>query len=290
MVTDPSGSAIPGAEIKATQTDTGLIRTTTSGADGAYLLTNLPIGPWTLEFRKEGFSKYVQSGIVLQVSTNPTIDVALKVGSVSEQVTVEAGAALVETHSTGIGTVVDNQRVVELPLNGRDATQLIFLSGMATPATIPQLRNFPSNANVSIAGGQGNGVSYMLDGAFHNDFASSLNLPVPFPDALQEFKVETSALPAQYGFHSAATVNAVTKSGTNSFHGDLFEFLRNGDFNARNFFATSRDSSEAKPVWRNRRRPDPQEQDIFLCRLPADGQALESRRQPGVYSDRRSAQ
>jgi hypothetical protein len=240
VIYDPTGSTVPGAEVRATQTDTGLVRTTTSAADGAYVLTNLPIGPYTLEIRKEGFNKYVQSGIVLQVNTNPTLDAALKVGSVSEQVTVEAGTALVETHSTGIGTVVDNQRVVELPLNGRDATQLIFLSGMASPSNTPQLRNFPATV-VSVAGGQGNGVTYLLDGAIHNDVSSSLNLPLPFPDALQEFKVETSALSPQYGFHSAATVNAVTKSGTNQFHGDLFEFVRNGDFNARNFFATQRD-------------------------------------------------
>ena len=103
-----------------------------SGTDGAYILANLPIGPYTLEVAREGFSKYVQSGTVLQVDRNPTIDVALKVGSVSEQVLVEADATMVETHTTGVGTVVDQKRVVDLPLNGRQATQLIFLSGMAT--------------------------------------------------------------------------------------------------------------------------------------------------------------
>jgi hypothetical protein len=241
VVRDASGLPVPGAEIKATQTATGLVRNAASGADGAYVFTNLPIGPYTLEVSKEGFSKYVQSGIVLQVDTNPTIDVALRVGSVNEAVTVEAGAALVETHSTGIGTVVDNQRVVELPLNGRDATQLIFLSGMATPGTTPQLRNFPA-ATISVAGGQGNGMTYLLDGANHNEVSSNLNLPLPFPDALQEFKVETSALPPQYGLHASATVNAVTKSGTNQYHGNLFEFLRNGDLNARRFFEPTRDT------------------------------------------------
>jgi hypothetical protein len=240
-VRDDSGLGVPNASIQATQTATGVVRTTTSSADGSFVLPDLAIGPYAIEITKEGFSKYIQNGIVLQVDSNPTIDANLKVGSTSEQITVEADAAMVETHSTGVGTVVDNQRVVELPLNGRDATQLIFLSGMATPGTIPQLRNFPA-ASVSVAGGQGNGVSYLLDGAYHNDVSSSLNLPLPFPDALQEFKVETSALPPQYGVHSAATVNAVTKSGTNSFHGDLFDFIRNGDFNARSFFASSRDT------------------------------------------------
>ena len=240
-VRDVSGLAVPDAAVLATQTATGATRTTVTGGDGSFILPDLPIGPYTLEITKAGFAKYVQSGIVLQVDSNPAIDASLKVGSVTDTVTVEAGAAMVETHSTGIGNVIDNQRVVELPLNGRDPTQLIFLSGMATPGTVPQLRNFPA-ASVSIAGGQGNGVSYLLDGAQHNDVASSLNLPLPFPDALQEFKVETSALPAQYGFHSAGAVNAVTKSGTNGFHGDLFDFIRSGDFNARSFFATSRDT------------------------------------------------
>ncbi len=114
-VRDASGLPVPGAEVRATQTATSLVRTTMSGTDGAYLLTNLPVGPYTIEASKEGFSKFVQSGIVLQVDSNPIIEISLKVGSVSEQVVVEAGAALVETRSTGIGTVVDNQRVVELP-------------------------------------------------------------------------------------------------------------------------------------------------------------------------------
>src|SRR5579864_2925755 len=130
-VRDASGLGVPDASVKATQTATGLVRTATSGPDGAYVLTNLPIGPYLLEVTKEGFSKYAQSGILLQVDNNPTIDAALKVGSVSEQVLVQADAAMVETHSTGVGQVVDSQRVVELPLNGRNATELIFLAGMA---------------------------------------------------------------------------------------------------------------------------------------------------------------
>jgi len=245
VVRDSSGLAVPGAEVKVTQTSTGLVRTFTSSADGGYLFTNLPIGPYTLEVAKEGFSKYVQSGIVLQVDTNPTLDAILKVGSVTEQIVVEANAALVETHSTGVGTVVDNQRVVELPLNGRNPIELIAISGMANAGTgggaLNSIRNYPTIA-VSVAGGQGDGNSYLLDGANHNDVMNNLNLPLPFPDALQEFKVETSALPAQYGMHSGAAINAVTKSGGNQFHGDVFEFVRNGDFNARNAFASSRDT------------------------------------------------
>src|SRR5436190_7765599 len=240
-VKDPSGAVLPGVEVNVTQTATGAKRSTITNETGNYVLATLPLGPYMLEAGLPGFKSYVQSGIVLQVNANPTINVVLEIGQVTDQVEVQANAALVETHTTGIGTVVDNQRVVELPLNGRNATELIYLSGMATLGTTPQLRNFPA-ATISVAGGQGNGMTYLLDGANHNEVSRNLNLPLPFPDALQEFKVETSALSAQYGMHSAATVNAVTKSGTNQFHGDLFEFLRNGNFNARNFFAPTRDT------------------------------------------------
>ena len=158
--------------------------------------------------------------------------------------TVEASAAQVETRSTAIGSVVTNQQVAEMPLNGRDPHELIFLAGMATypgAGSMNTVRNYPTVV-VSVAGGNGDGVAYLLDGTMWQDPYNSLSLPLPFPDALQEFKVETSAAPAQYGNHATATVNAVTKSGTNEYHGDLFEFLRNGDLNARDAFAPMRDT------------------------------------------------
>ena len=245
VVRDSSGLPVPGVEVRATQTATDLVRTAPTGPDGSYLLTNLPIGPYKLEASKEGFSTFVQSGIVLQVDSNPAIDIVLKVGSVTEQVIVQADAALVETHSTGVGTVVDNQRVLELPLNGRNPVELVAISGLANTGSgagaLNSIRNYPTIA-LSVAGGQGDGNTYLLDGANHNDVMNNLNLPLPFPDAMQEFKVETSALPAQYGMHSGAAINAVTKSGANQVHGDLFEFVRNGDLNARNFFASARDT------------------------------------------------
>src|SRR5438093_5879557 len=244
-VKDQTGAVLPGAEVSATQMDTGAKRPVVSDETGSYILANLPIGPYRLEVGLPGFRTYVQTGIVLQVGSNPTIPVVLAVGQVSEQVEVSADAALVETRSTGVGQVIDNQRVLELPLNGRQATELIFLSGMATPSLgaglNSKVRNYPTT-EVVIAGGLSNGMTYLLDGATHNDPYNNLNLPLPFPDALQEFKVETSALPAQYGHHSAAAINAVTKAGSNDIHGDLFEFLRNGVFNARNTFAPVRDN------------------------------------------------
>jgi hypothetical protein len=246
-VHDSSGLAVAGAQVAATQTDTGLIRTTQSAADGTYLLLSLPVGPYHLEITKAGFSTYGQSGIVLQVNSNPSIAATLSVGSVAEHIVVEAAAAMVETQSTGVGQVIDQARVVELPLNGRNITQLIGLAGGAayTPASgnLTSTKNYQNGeAVVSVAGGALNGVTYLLDGATHNDPFNNLNLPLPFPDALQEFKVETSALPAQYGYHSAGAVNIVTKSGGNEYHGDAFEFVRNRVFNARDYFALSRDT------------------------------------------------
>jgi Carboxypeptidase regulatory-like domain len=120
-VRDASGLAVPEATVLATQTSTGATRTASSGADGSFILPELAVGPYSLEISKTGFAKYVQSGITLQVDSNPTLDAILRVGSVNDTVTVDANAAMVETHSTGVGTVIDNQSVAELPLN--DATR-----------------------------------------------------------------------------------------------------------------------------------------------------------------------
>ena len=248
-VRDQSGAVLPGVEVTLTQTETGVTRSATTNEAGSYVLSNLPIGPYRLEAALAGFRTFVQTGITLVVNAAPVINPVLQIGQVSEQVEVQANATLVETHSTGVGELIDSQRVVELPLNGRQATQLINLAG--TAATIPlanvgQLysgKNNPDETPIAVAGGGANSaLTYMLDGGTHNDPINNLGLPLPFPDALQEFKVETSALPAQYGQHGSGAVNVVTKSGTNDFHGNLFEFVRNGAFNARDFFAPVRDS------------------------------------------------
>src|SRR5205823_4138154 len=243
-VKDPSGAVLPGVEIDATQTATGGKRTAITNETGNYVLASLPLGPYMLEASLPGFKSYVQTGIVLQVDASPTINVVLQVGDVTEQVEVQANAGLVETRTTAIGQVVNNQQVAEMPLNGRDPHELIFLAGMANypgQGSMNSIRNYPTVV-VSVAGGNGDGVSYLLDGSIWQDPYNSLSMPLPFPDALQEFKVETSAMPAQYGFHATATVNAVTRSGSNEFHGDVFEFVRNGIFNARDAFAVKRDT------------------------------------------------
>jgi hypothetical protein len=241
-VVDASGAPVPDAQVKVTQTDTGISRAVNSGTDGTYVLPNLAIGPYRLEVSKSGFSTYVQTGIVLQVATNPTVDVALKIGAVNEQVQVEANAALVETQATGVGNVMETQRIVELPLNGRVATDLVQYTGAAIPLGVAGNGGYPNTPQFSIMGGQAFGVGFWLDGSVYNNPWDLANMPLPFPDALAEFKVEANALTAQNGVHAGGTLTGVTRSGSNSFHGDAFEFLRNGDMNARNFFAPTRDT------------------------------------------------
>ena len=248
-VRDQSGAVLPGVEIAVTQTETGVSRNVVSDETGSYVVPSLPVGPYRLEAALPGFRTHVQTGIVLQVNSNPVINVLLEVGAISEQVEVEANATMVETRSTGVGQVIDNQRVLELPLNGRQVTELLLLSGAATASVGGSVsasgfntnRNYPTTP-IAVAGGSPGGTVFVLDGASHNDPGTNTNMPVPFPDALQEFKTETSALPARYGQHASAAVTLVTKSGTNSFHGSAFEFVRNGIFNARNAFALRGDT------------------------------------------------
>ena len=239
-IQDPSGAAIVGAIVKFTQTDTSYTRSILSDANGSYAALSLPIGPYTLEVSDTGFTPYKQSGIVLDVNTNPKINVVLSLGNVNAEVTVEASAAMVETVTNAVGQVMDNKSVVDLPLNGRQVTDLLLLSAGAVQSGTPGNRGFPVVPIAISGGGVGNNL-YLLDGATHNDPATNINLPVPFPDALQEFKVEDSSLPARYGQHAAAAVSLVTKSGTNEYHWVGFEFVRNRDFNARNDFALTRD-------------------------------------------------
>ena len=243
-VTDPTGAAIVGAQVQMIETEKQAVHTAVTDAKGQYVLPGLPVGPYRLEVHTPGFKDYAQTGIVLQVNNNIQINAAMQVGEVTEKVEVSATASMVEIKENSISAVIDQKSINDLPLNGRQATQLIMSLGAATygDAGDTGSKTFYSSTRISVAGGQGNGTAYLLDGGDNTDAMSNVNLPFPFPDALQEFSVETSAVSSRFGTHPGATVNVVTKSGANSFHGDLFEYLRNGDLNARNFFATSRDS------------------------------------------------
>src|SRR5215468_2796975 len=241
IVRDASSAVLPSVQITATQTETGISRTTVTNETGFYVLPSLPLGPYRIEASLQGFRTFAQTGIVLQVGSSPVIDVKMEVGQVAQAVEVQADVAIVETRSVGVGTVVETQRVVDLPLNARQVTDLITLSGLAIRTGGSPGFNMDTGVNISVAGGTSYSVQYNLDGASHLDIYVGTNMPLPFPDALQEFKVVTSAQDASNGGHSSAAVNAATKSGTNNFHGDLFWFLRNAAANSRDPFAPAND-------------------------------------------------
>ncbi len=238
---DPSGAVVPGVEISATQTETGVKRTTTTDESGNFTLPNLPLGPYRIEGVKMGFRTFVQTGLVLQVGSAPEIPIQMGVGQVSDSVQVEANAAQIETRSVGVGNVIETQRILELPLNGRQPTDLITLSGAAVQTAFSPAYTMRAGVRVAVAGGHEYSVQYNLDGASHLETYGGTGMPLPFPEALQEFKLVTSTQDASGSGHSGASVNGVTKSGTNTMHGDVFYFIRNAALNGRDFFARTND-------------------------------------------------
>jgi hypothetical protein len=236
-VADSSGGVLPGVTVVAIQTETGFRREAVSDETGSYSLLNLPIGPYRLEATLPGFRTFVQTGITLTVNANPVIPVQLQLGSLEETVSVEAAAPLVETRNPAIGAVIDNEAVEALPLEGRNPVMLVMMAGAAVDTGNPSSRSLTGSRGIAIAGGQQFGVAYLLDGALHNNVYDGVNLPLPFPDALQEFRVETSSQNAQNGYKAGGTASIATKSGTNAFHGDLFEFARHHRFNSTSPFA-----------------------------------------------------
>jgi hypothetical protein len=249
-VTDSTGAAISGAKVSMIAVDTDQAHNTTTDAAGHYELPNLPVGDYRLEVHFAGFKSYVQKGITLQVANNVTQNVKLEIGDVSQSIEVTGNAAMVETKDNAVSQVINQQKIVDLPLNGRNPTQLLQLTGAGT-STPPAGNDLTGSKNMggsnasgtfSVAGSQANGINYLLDGGDNNDAFSNVNLPIPFPDAIEEFSVMANGLPAQYGLHPGGTVNIITKSGANAFHGDLFEFLRNGDLNARQKATLVRDT------------------------------------------------
>jgi carboxypeptidase family protein len=231
---DQSGAVLPGVEVTVTQINTGISRNTVTNETGSYVLSNLPLGPYKLEAGLPGFRTFVQNGIALQVNSNPVINPVLEVGQVNEQVEVQANAALVETRSVGVGQMMENQRILDLPLNGRNVQDLVTLAGAAV-ALPPPRGVLGTGQLISISGGMQFGTDYSLDGANHMNFLIGSTMTMPFPDATQEFKVETTGLAANRG--NSSSVAVVTKSGTNEIHGDAFEFVRNDLFNATTYFA-----------------------------------------------------
>ena len=243
-VQDPTGASVPNATVTFTSTDTHSSRTTNSDAAGIFSLPNVPVGPYSLTVAAQGFQGFVQKG-TLEVGNAIQINPSLKVGSSSEHVEVQASGVAVETDSSNFKQVIDQQSITELPLNGRQATQLILISGGALTAPGGDMvgsKNYASSTVIAVAGGQGNYNNYVLDGGNNVDVFTNVNLPYPFPDALREFSVESNSLPASNGLHPGALINVVTNSGTNQWHGSAFDFIRNNYLNANNFFSTKKDT------------------------------------------------
>src|SRR2546428_3117596 len=195
-VQDQSGAVLPGVEVTATQTETGISRMTVTNETGHYVLPNLPVGPYKLDAALPGFRTFVQTGIVLNVNANPTVNITLQVGQVSEQVEVQANAGLVETRNLSVGSVMETQRILDLPLNGRNAQELLLLAGGATQVAPAAGQVFPGRLLISSAGRLGTSTDYTLDGIRHVDTYDGFPLPLPFPDALAEFKTEIGGISA----------------------------------------------------------------------------------------------
>jgi len=249
-VTDPSGAVIPSATVTATQTKTGtVVATVKTGGDGAYVFPALLPTDYAITVTATGFEKYTQSGIVLEADQNVTVNVKLVIGSSAVTVSVIGDAPQIDTTSGTLSQVIDQDRVVDLPLNGRNAAALITLVAGVVDSTNEgngtdqgSGKTFPVAVVTTTNGTLPAQQNYLLDGGNNVDEMTNVNGPFPFPDALQEFSVQTSNYNAEYGQSAGAIVNIVIKSGASKFHGDAFEFLRNGYFNAKNYFSSTYDT------------------------------------------------
>jgi Carboxypeptidase regulatory-like domain/TonB dependent receptor len=242
-VLDPNGAAVASARVTATHEGTGFSRSGTTDADGLYVIPSLEPATYNVSAEAPGFSTLRQSGIVLLADQSLTVNLSLKLGATTEMVTVLGNALQVDTSTSTLKQVIEQERISELPLNGRNAAQLTLLvpGAVNSPnggADQGATKTFPAAVTYSANGARQNTISYQLDGGNYVDEYTNVNQPFPFPDALQEFSVQTSNYSAEYGENAGGVVNVITKSGTNSFHGDAFEFVRNPYFNAQNFFAT----------------------------------------------------
>jgi carboxypeptidase family protein/TonB-dependent receptor-like protein len=242
-VTDPAGASVAGAQVRATQEGTGFSRTATTDTEGLYVIPSLQPATYTLTVEAKGFSTSKESAITLLADQTLTVNVGVKLGMTTEVVTVSGSALQVDTATSTLKQVIEQERISELPLNGRNAAQLTLLVAGAVNspnggADQGATKTFPGAVTYSANGARQDTISYQLDGGNYVDEYTNVNQPFPFPDALQEFSVQTSNYSAEYGENAGGVVNVITKSGTNSFHGDAFEFVRNPVFNAQNYFAT----------------------------------------------------
>jgi hypothetical protein len=242
-VTDPTGAVVPGATVRAVHSGTKATFQTASSAEGTYVLRGLPVGVYELSAEAPGFKKFEAKSLRLQVNDVLRVDVRLEVGTALETVTVSEAAVTVDSTTATLRAVIDRQRIEELPLNGRNPLQLmrlvagVQLANQGPGSDVTSGTTYPGVTPVSVNGGRANTTNYLLDGAQHNDHYSNAPNPMPNPDALQEFSVIVNNFSAEFGRQAGGVVNAVTRSGTNEFHGSAFEYVRNSALNAANFFA-----------------------------------------------------
>jgi len=240
-VKDPSGAVIPGAKATLSAQATGSQRTAQTDADGAFEFVAVPVALYTVEVESEGFKKFVQKDIAVDIGHVVLVNAAMQIGQSSTTVTVEASAVQVETTSTQLGAVVDERAVSQLPLNARDTYQLLQIQpGVQSQLGLSLFYGSDQAGVVSVNGGRGRSNNYTVNGGDGNDLFANLPGVQPSPDAVQEFRVLTNTFDAEYGRNSGAVVNVVTKSGTNNWHGDAFEFFRNDVLNARGFYDTEK--------------------------------------------------
>jgi hypothetical protein len=245
VVRDAQGAAIPNATVTATDMGTGQSRQTSSGATGDYVIANLPVATYKVEASSSGFKTEVLQSVTLQVNQTAQLDINLQVGSISEQVSVTAEVPLVATETSSLGQVIENRSIEGLALNGRQFWQLVALvPGASYTPGGEGTRTGGSSIRASMVNVQINGTGFiyngwLLDGTDITEYEQGGTNVQPNVDALSEFKVLTADMPAEYG-HTPNVVSAISKSGTNEFHGTLFEFLRNDLVDARNFFATDK--------------------------------------------------
>jgi hypothetical protein len=247
-VTDETGAVVPDATVEVTSLDTQQSRQLLTTDVGTYVAPFLPVGNYSVSVSKSGFRSEKRTGIILTTDQAATVNIVLAVGEARQSVEVSANAQMVETTSGAIGQMVSSQAVVELPLNGRNPSDLAIqapgaVDGTRT-ATIKGVQagmTMPQETGASVNGSRIGGVYYMLDGIQNMDYNDQHAAAFPNADATQEFRVITNNFDAQYGFAANAVVSVVTKSGTNQWHGDLFEFVRNDGLDAADFFSHKTD-------------------------------------------------
>jgi hypothetical protein len=246
VITDETGAVVPNVAVTITSEDTGLTRTATTGNDGGYVVPLLPVGRYSVEAEASGFHRVVQTGIFLNVNEKARIDIVLRVGSLEDTITVEAEAPMVDTSSSTLGVVIEEKTILDLPLNGRDFTEL----GLLLPGVLPNPGRSGGGDLGSVGGQRTQSNNFTLDGAANNDLYDSGFVASPPPDAIQEFKILTHNYSAEYGRNSGSVVNVVTKAGTNEVHGSVWEFLRNDALDANDFFS-NRAGAEKAPLTQN---------------------------------------